>query len=272
VSSYQISTTPGSGYDSNTWGGSTCQADNYQDSQNNWRYMWGQWINALDPNATCTPSTVCGMQHTVSLAGTSDYPWSSAFKSPQLMLSATFGPTSYADNTSPTQGIIAWGYVCQILQDTSAGQGETARYLEFCLDEWQPADMGGAVWNKDYYACNSFNENGKLAYIDWAQTGFVGPKPADPFVTLSSGWQTTTLNGALGSRTYKAAITRQNLQNIVNDINSLACPLNGSIGVYSTNPASYRLVAIEHGIESVGPLQHFGANESLLQEWTAYRS
>src|SRR5947199_2089603 len=177
------------------------------------------------------------------------------------MISATFDPSSYADSTTPTQGIISWGYVCQILQDTSAGPGQSARYLEFCLDEWQPADMGGAVWNKDYYFCNSFIDNGQYAYVDWAQTGFDGPTPADPYVTLQSGWQTTTLDGSFGSRTYRAAITPQNLQNIVNNLNAARCPLPGTgIGVYSTNAANYRLVAIEHGAESVGPLRYLGTN------------
>jgi hypothetical protein len=271
VSSYQVSTTPGSGYDSTNWAGSVCQGASYQDSQSTWQSKWGQWLNAADPSTTCNPNTVCGMHHAVPVAGTSDYPWSGAFNSPELRLSVTFDPSSYADFTSPTQGIIAWGYLCPILQDTSAGQGQTSRFLEVCLDEWQPADMGGTVWNKDYYFCNSFNDNGQLAYVDWAQTGFDGPKPPDPFVTLGSGWQTTTLNGAFGAKTYQAAITAQNLKNVVNDLNSLQCPLNGSVGVYSSNPASYRLVAVENGIESVGPLDHFGASESLLQVWTAYK-
>ena len=126
--------------------------------------------------------------------------------------------------------------------------------------------MGQQLFAYDYTSCVTIPDNsqgGAYAYSGNATTGF--DSASDPFATLV-GSQTTTF-GAFGPKTYEGTITKTNLQNVINRLNSIGCS-----GHYNTNPGWYRLIGIEHGIESLGPLNYFGASEPLVEAWTAYIS
>lgn len=229
---------------------SACQADNF--NYGGYIYGWGQFLNAGDSGADCYDT--CGMQHYVSLAGTSDYPWASAFGDPELTVHSTFKIGAYANSGANVGG---WSYMCPILQDMSAPAGSPPRYIEYCMTRWRTTTYQGNTAQ-----CAAFPYNGATNYAPIVE----GNLGSSPYVSnAGAAMVTNTDAGAYNYHTFEGTITEANLRYTVNVINGF-----GNCPQYSTSPADYRLVGVEDGIEGWRYLSDLGGDETNLQVWTAY--
>jgi hypothetical protein len=256
--------TPASNYQYFDRVASGCQA--YQS-------QWGEFIDRTDPNyrnpnynvgkpnCDMDAGSVCGIHHTVAFKGTNDYPWSTAFGSgPELTLKSDFKVNRY--NANWTGYVISWAYTCAVLRSDQSG-----RDIEMCFNKWQPPESGDTPSSGYPYEPQSSplvgNCGGDLVT---AWTAF--PTRHNPAWATNTGPQGTVKSGAMGAWTFQATITKGNLKNLINYMNSAP----GCAGGWSTDPSQYKLVALEDGIESTGPnspLQNFGASGALAA-WTAY--
>jgi hypothetical protein len=85
---------------------------------------------------------------------------------------------------------------------------------------------------------------------------------------VSNIGQPTVTSGALGVWAFEGTITSSNLVNAINAVNVTQNPSCG--GQYSTNPANYKFLGIEDGMESWRNWGFFGTAEYNLDAWTAY--
>lgn len=250
---------------------STCQAEN---DANPWG--WGQWIQPADNGTNCGncgPGGVsvgcgdCGIEHYVSLAGTSDYPWSPTFGDGELTVQNKVHIGLYHDHWASGHGqYLAWHYLCPILAtDYNGGTS----YIEMCANEWvAPHSVSSGQAQMQPNANTAGCATGRIVEA----IGWLNPSnPANFYWTAitGSGQSGTISSGASGNYWWEGTMTTQNLSNVIRSIPSV-CVAN-----YSPDPQSYRLVGLEEGIESGSTtntfyLDYFGNSESLLQAWTAY--
>lgn len=246
ISAYQRqSSVPTSGYNSG------CQAANVTV----WGRPiapWGWHVNADDQGNNC--SFTCGMQHYVSLAGTADYPWGPAWLNGQLTLHSEFQMNRYITTKSYAG---AWAYTCAVLEDVSAQTpGELARYVEYCMAKWD-------VYAITPLTCQAITlADGRGAAVELVIGQLDGQSPY--FQNVGTPTVQSGDSGALGTRhTFEATIGTSNLNQAVHDFNN-KCGVN-----YSTNPANYRLIGLEDGIEG-WYFEKLDGSDIQLQAWTAY--
>jgi len=243
ISDYQRqSSVPTSGYNSG------CQAANVT-VWGRWISAWGWHVNADDQNNNC--SFTCGMQHYVSLAGTADYPWG-PWLNGQLTLHSEFQMSRYItrDNASD-----AWAYTCAVLEDVSATSAEP-RYVEYCMVKWHVLALKPIT-------CQGITlPDGRFAPVELV-IGQLGQSPY--FQNVGTPTVQSGDSGALGTHhTFEATIGTSNLRQAVNDFNN-TCGVR-----YSSDPANYRLIGLEDGIEGRGHIDKLDGNDIQLQAWTAY--
>lgn len=250
ISDYQRqSSVPTSGYNSG------CQAANFE--------VWGQWIapwgwhvNADDYNTSSNNCFfTCGMLHYVSLAGTADYPWGTAWLNGQLTLYSQFAMNRYITTRSDAG---AWAYTCAELADVSAQTSvEPARYVEYCMAKWE-------VYAITPITCQAMTlANGKAAAVELVIGQLNGQSPY--FQNVGTPTVFSGTSGALGTRhTFEATIGTTNLHQAVYDV-SKTCGVN-----YSSNLANYRLIGLEDGIEGWRYMEKLDGSDVQLQAWTAY--
>jgi hypothetical protein len=212
---------------------------------------WGQEVRGA-ANAECTGAghEPCGMQHYVSFysQGLNDKPWSSAFGSPSLFVSAEADPQTTTNHGG------AWGYICPLLR-----QGTTNHILEYCIEEWRT----GTGYNSFDISAEC---SGSTNYVwDESITQFA---PGTQFATEASGSANTfVFNGNPGGRNFSAYITEANLINAINADNA-RCHRG-----LSTTPSEYALVGVEQGMEgrALSELGGHTGNLQLRTEYTHYQ-
>jgi hypothetical protein len=215
--------------------------------------FWGHEVRGAN-GGECTGITApCGMQHYVSLSeqGTNDHPWSSSLGGPILIISAEANPYSYKIGTH----FGAWGYVCPLFEE----EAPTAKILEFCMEEWK---AGKGFPKEESFDITSACASADGHFADQTITQFA---PGATFATEKAGSTNTfTFTGANGGwKHFIAGITPANLESAITSVNS-TCRSG-----YSTSPANYALIGIEHGTEG-GGFTELGSSEGNLQLWTEY--
>lgn len=230
------------GYHDSTGYYSACQAEGGQ---------WGQWVNASEPGNHCY--TTCGIHHAVAMGNLPNQkPWSSSFSpdDPELVLETNL-QESFAEGSGSDWG--AWGYLCADLTDNPA----TDHFVEYCLRDWSVnwapnsacIGVGSGEWvcklATDYYQIDSVFGSGTQ------------------FATNLSAQQTIS-DGSYGSWSFAAGITKSNMQNAINQLNS-----KFSAGL-ATSPSSYQMFGLEDGQEGWRNLEFLGGNETGLEAYTQY--
>jgi hypothetical protein len=228
--------------------------------------FWGHVLQGSG-NSNCTARPPCGMQHYVSLheQGGSDRPWSSSFGEPSLVVSADVLPFTLGTHGG------AWGYLCPLFEDQTSGE-----IIEYCLEQWR-VGSGFPSTNEHFDVVSACASGGNPAHvIDQIITQFA---PGTLFAE-NLGPEKTFVFGSNGTwRAFSARITRANLENAINRDNTLkneyegynhgGCSVPEHPRSFSTNPANYALIGIEHGVEG-GTLSELGGSEANLQLWTEY--
>ena len=243
-----------------------------------YRYAWGMYLAAGDGETQCTPDVNCNIQHTVGLVqgGTTDMPWGTSYGT-NLVLSTYFTPKLEYDGASDGQALNAWAFVCADLQDSTGPQtGGGQRIIEFCLDLWTPPSSGsswlrsqndyrldgpesGNKWQTDHCQGNG----GSVFYFQMAAVG-----NGEAWATAVGGASRfgTAADGV--ARYYAGSISASQFQNAIAEAQKCDGTHNPN-GAFSSNPAQYRLIGLEEGIESVGPLFFMGGNFQSLTAYTA---
>jgi hypothetical protein len=240
-----------------------------------YRYAWGMYLAAGDGEAACTPTSNCNIQHTVGLVqgGTTDLPWATGSG---LVLATNFTPKIEYDGASANQAINAWAFLCADLQDVNGPQtGGGQRIIEFCLDLWTPPSSGGS-WLRSQ---NDYRLDGPEASSDWQRDHCQGNSGSAFYFQMAAvgngeTWATAVTGASrFGTpadgvaRAYAASISASQFQNAINEAQKCDGVHNPN-GAYSASPSQYRLIGLEEGIESVGPLFFMGGSFAAL---TAYR-
>jgi hypothetical protein len=206
---------------------------------------WGEVVRGNSANKTCdTPYAPCGMQHFVSLGGqgTNDRPWSTAFGSPALVISAE-------DNPHTIEAPNSWGYICPLLKSPSGA------IFEYCLEAWH-------VGSGSFPAYKHADEAGPCNF--GAGQTFTEFLSGTKFAELVSGSsETFEYKNNFASRTFTARITKSDLEAAISAVEGHGC------GAQSHNISEYALVGIEQGTEG-GGLTTLGESTAHLQAWTTY--
>ena len=212
---------------------------------------WGQVLRGNAANGNCSgASAPCNIQHFVSLGalgaggagGNNNRPWSSAFGSPSLVISAEADPQK-------VEAPNAWGFLCPVLKAPGGA------IVEYCLSQWHTGS-GSFPAYKGFDEAGPCNFGGGQVY-----TGFA---PGTKFAEMVSGSnETFEWKNNPASRTFTARITPANLEAALTAIEAKGC------GPQSRAISEYALVGIEQGVEG-GGMTLIGGHTANLKVWTEY--
>ena len=218
--------------------------------------------------------SACGVNRTVSFRDSDYRPWSSAFANPSLEVFFSFRPEFYYRNTSAGGG---WGYYCAILQDMASGAGNP--YIEYCIELWQPHTKAESlnIWPPQNNEINSTDKDfSDGIHCQTAQDGRAMPLSIAALgvgsnrVTQYDGANTQVATGRGLWHNFHFTISRTNLQNTIAKVNQECWVDKGQPGVFSSNPANYRMVSIEAGSELWRTSTSIGTSGGYMALYTIY--
>jgi ABC-type phosphate transport system substrate-binding protein len=234
--------TPYGSYQESDAHGNACQAN---------ASTWGNEVRDSVSGNKC--SSACGMQHYVSLReqGLNDRPWQSAFGAPSLVLSTE--ALLWAFETSG-EDVGDWGYTCPQIEEINTGA-----IIEYCLQEWRSTFNEEPNWQTEgVKECNGWDGHTYDEIQTFAYTGTVDS-------TERGSAKTEELKSKSSWKHFEIAITRANLENAINQVNS-TCHRG-----LPNKPENWALLGVEQGIEGWRDLKLLGgasANLSLRTEYT----
>jgi hypothetical protein len=208
---------------------------------------WG--TNVVNNVAGPPPYANPGAQHFASVQSVDAMPFSSAFggSNAELYVNTTFAVSSNSDTS-------AWGYLCADFVDQT-GQGNT---LEICGVKW---NWGGKVGSSHVMACGNLSGAFPSEKPVALPTNLFGSD--NTYITkFGQSATTSTSKTFTTAKPYSMVITWTNMTNAVRDAmvpGKLGCT-NGGTHSWSTNPANYRLMGVEDGVELNDATQGHGVN------------